>query len=169
MAVYMVPITRGADGVKVKIVFVASAVIGPDTPGDTVKVVVLMVAGFIALLNVALMRVVGQGVEAAAGRTDVTVGGVSWPPGFPAFPFLSGSPHPTTKTASRNAEIQILLTFNLRISFPSSPGDKAAQTASPYRRIYYRPLSILDYPYTSACPSPVQVVWNSLFNLECVV
>ncbi len=62
VAVYIVPTTRGADGVKVKVVFVVSAVIAPDTFGETVKVPVFTVAGFIVLLNVALTNVVGQAV-----------------------------------------------------------------------------------------------------------
>src|SRR5258708_1378191 len=84
----------------------------------------LIVAGFIALLNVAVITAgVGQTrVEPAAGVSEVTVGGGSGSPGLPAFPFLSESPPPaTTRTPSRNAEIQMLLTFNLRISFSSSP------------------------------------------------
>jgi hypothetical protein len=87
--------------------------------------VVLIVPGFIALLNVAVITAtLGQTrVEPFGGVTEVTVGGVR---GLPALPgFLSGSPHPATKAASRNAEIQILLTMNLRISFSSSRSYKA--------------------------------------------
>jgi hypothetical protein len=92
-------------------------------PAVKVNVVVSIVAGFIALLNVAVITTgVGQTrVEPAAGVTEVTVGGVSGSPGFPAFAFLSESPHPATRAAARNAEIQMLLTFNLLISFSSSP------------------------------------------------
>ena len=146
VAVYRVEgvTTSGLDGVSVKVVFVESAVMGPDTPGATVNVVELMVAGFIGLLNVAEIRVLGHGPEAPAGRTEITVGGVNWSPGFDAFGFLSASPpHPATKTASKNAEIQILLTFNLRISFPSSAGDTASETTNHNRDIYYRALFIL--------------------------
>jgi len=73
------------------------------------------------LLNVAVITAwMGQTrVEPAAGVTDVTVGGVSGSRGFPAFAFLSESLHPATRAATRNAEIQMLLTFNLRISFSS--------------------------------------------------
>jgi hypothetical protein len=82
-----------------------------------------IVAGFIALLKVALMMtpLLGQTpVEAFSGVTESTVGGVVGAPGFPAFPFLSESPHPATKAASRNAEIHTLPTINLRIGFSSS-------------------------------------------------
>ena len=94
-------------------------------PEVKVNVEVLIVAGFIALLNVALITAeLGQmRVAPFAGLTEVTVGGVSGLPGSPAF--VSGSPHPAIKTANRNAGIQILLTFNLRISFSSSPSYKA--------------------------------------------
>jgi hypothetical protein len=89
-------------------------------PGPVkVKVVVLTVAGFIALLKVALMIIplFGQTpVEAFSGVTEITVGGVVGAPGFPAFPFLSESLHPATRAASRKAEIQVLPNVNLRIS-----------------------------------------------------
>jgi hypothetical protein len=93
-------------------------------PGPVkVKEVISIVAGFMGLLKVALMTtpLLGQTpVEAFRGVTERTVGGVSGAPGFPALPFLSESPHPATKAASRNAEIHILLTNNLRITFSSS-------------------------------------------------
>src|ERR1700686_1259929 len=95
--------------------------LAPPAP-VTVKVVVLIVPGFIALLKVALMMtpLLGQTpVEAFSGVTDSTEGGVVGAPGFPAFPFLSESPHPATRAASRHAEIQILLTITLRISVSS--------------------------------------------------
>ena len=131
VAVYIVPATRGLDGVKVKIVFVGSAVIGPDTPGVTVKVVALIVAGFIALLNVALTRVLEQAVvEPASGTTESTVGGLRGEVVLPA----SGSPQPATETASKSAAIKILLTFNLRISFSSSPSYKAFHASMNRRR-----------------------------------
>jgi hypothetical protein len=92
-------------------------------PGPVrVKVVVSIVAGFMGLLKVAPMirPLLGQTlVEAFSGVTEITVGGVVGAPGLPAFPFLSESPHPATTAASRNAEINILLTINLRISFSS--------------------------------------------------
>jgi hypothetical protein len=64
------------------------------------------------------------------GVTEVTVGGVRGAPGFDAVEFLSGSPQPRTATASKNASIQILPTFNFRISFSSLPSCKAFQTVS---------------------------------------
>ena len=119
---------RGLDGVNVKVVFVESAVIVPVTPGDTVKVEALIVAGFIALLNVAVTRVVGQGVEAPAGRTEIAVGGVRGDVGLPGF--LSGSPHPTIATARINAGIHTLETFVLRISFPLHPVTRLRKLAA---------------------------------------
>jgi hypothetical protein len=133
--------------VAVKVVFTARELMGvkvatrpaesretvPATlPLGAVKVNVagLIVAGFIALLNVAVITArLGQTrVEPSGGVTEVTVGGVKGLPGFPGF--LSASPHPTITTADRNAAIQILLTFDLRISFSSSPSYKAFNTAS---------------------------------------
>jgi len=94
-----------------------------DPPGPAkVNVVAgeLIVAGFIALLNVAVTGVVRQApVEPSGGVTEVTVGGVKGEVAPPVL--LSESLHPAIATASRNAGIQILLTFNLRISFSSSP------------------------------------------------
>jgi hypothetical protein len=97
----------------------------------TVKVETVIVAGFIGLLNVAVITaVLGQtSVEPSGGVTDVIVGGVSGLPGFPAFPafaFLSESLHPATRAASRNAEIQILVTLALCISFSCSTADNAS-------------------------------------------
>jgi hypothetical protein len=89
-----------------------------------VNVEVLIVAGFICLLNVALITaMLGQRrVKPFVGVTETTVGAVK---GLPGPPATSGSPHPATNAASRNAEIQILLTMNLRISFSSSRSYKA--------------------------------------------
>ena len=88
-----------------------------------------MVVGFIALLKVAVITAgLGQTrVEASGGVTEVTVGGVNGSPGFPAALVPQ---HPARTTANRNAEnaeIQVLLTFNLRIRFSSSslPSDRA--------------------------------------------
>ena len=116
-----------AGGVKVAIVPVESRATVPVTlpPGPLkVNVVVLIVAGFIALLNVAvIIATLGQTrVEPFGGVTEATAGGVR---GEPGPPLLSESPHPPTKAASRNAEIQILPTMNLRISFSSSRSYKA--------------------------------------------
>src|SRR5436305_8594667 len=69
-----------------------------------------MVAGFIALLNVALiMAVLGQTPTLPfSGVTEVTVGGVPGEPAAAAF-CLSGSLHPMAKMRSRNAVNRILL------------------------------------------------------------
>jgi hypothetical protein len=70
-----------------------------------VKVVVLIVAGFIALLNIAVTTVLGQIPEDPfGGSTDAatTVGGIKL--GFVPL-FLSGSPHPAITMAKRNARI----------------------------------------------------------------
>jgi hypothetical protein len=125
-----------AGGVKVAILVVASYATVPVTapPGPVkVNVEVLIVAGFIALLNIAVIIVtLGQTtVEPAVGVSEVTVGAVR---GLPGPPPLSESPHPAARTANRNAEIQILLTFNLRISFSSSPSDKAFHASMNRRR-----------------------------------
>jgi len=132
VAVYIVPATRGLDGVKVKIVFVGSAVIGPDTPGVTVKVVALIVAGFIALLNVTLTAVLEQAVvEPASGTTESTVGGLR---GEVAPPALSESLHPAITmaiaAANRNAGIKFFRFFKLRISFSSLHTCKAFPASS---------------------------------------
>jgi hypothetical protein len=90
---------------------------------------VSIVAGFMALLKVALMTtpLLGQTpVEAFSGVTESTVGGVVGAVAVPAFPFLSESPHPAPRAASRNAEIQILITFALCISFSCSTADYAS-------------------------------------------
>jgi hypothetical protein len=80
-------------------------------------VVLLMVAGFMGLLNVALMMAV-LGHTAGlplTGVSEVTVGAVRGAPGFPAPAFLSESPQPAMTAANRNAGIQILANFNVRI------------------------------------------------------
>ena len=67
---------RGLDGVKVKIVSVTSWVMVPVTPGVTVKVVALIVAGFIASLKVAV-RTAREHTPVAPlrGLTETTAGG----------------------------------------------------------------------------------------------
>jgi hypothetical protein len=87
-------------------------------PVVNVKVVVLIVAGFMALVKVALMTtgLPQVKVDPLSGFTDVTAGGVRGLPGFPAF--TSESPQPAIRTANRNAGIHILPTFNLRITSP---------------------------------------------------
>jgi len=96
---------RLLDGVKVKIVLVVSWVIVPVTPGATVKVVALMVEGFIALLKVAVITALGHMPTAALGGvSEITVGGVR----VGLVPDLSGSLHPAAKMNSRNTVNQIL-------------------------------------------------------------
>jgi len=121
-----------AGGVKVAIVSVESRETVPDTlPLGPLKVnvVVLIVAGFIALLNVAvIIAMLGQTTALPfGGVTVVTAGGVKGEVAPPII--LSGSLHPAMTTANRNAGIQILLTFNLRISFSSSPSYEAFYAA----------------------------------------
>src|SRR5437868_14691617 len=91
-----------------------------DPPAFKVKVEVLMVAGFIALLKVAVTTgVLGQTrVEPAGGVTAITVGGLVGLPG-PALAFLSGSPHPATTKAISDARTRLLATINLRMCFSS--------------------------------------------------
>ena len=77
----------------------------PVTPGLTVKVVVLMVAGFIASLKVAVTSArEHNAVAPLVGVTEITVGGVR-----PEISVLrSGSPHPVTRRSIRNAMNQTL-------------------------------------------------------------
>lgn len=117
-----------AGGVKVAIRPVESRATVPVTfapPVVKVKVAVLIVAGFIVLVNVALIiATLGHTrVDPFRGVTEVTVGGVRAEPGPPLI--ASGSLHPEITTASRNAGIKILLIFKLRISFSSSHASKA--------------------------------------------
>jgi hypothetical protein len=119
-----------------------------------------MVAGFIALLKVAVITAgLGQTkVEASGGVTEVMVGGVRGSPGFPALV----PQHPVRTTANvnaKNAEIQILLTFNLRIRFSSSslPSETAAQIhqfrccwtgtarANRLQRFLHRFIALIDF------------------------
>ena len=81
----------------------------PLTPGVTLNVVVLMVAGFIASLKMAVTFALVMAT--LLGDTEVTVGGVR--PGIFAW---SGSPHPVTNMSIRNAVNQALLVFSLRTS-----------------------------------------------------
>jgi hypothetical protein len=78
-----------------------------------VKVVALMVAGFIALLKAAVTIVSVQApVEPLSGATVVTKGGVR-----PAFaPVLSGSLHAVAIMSSKNDVKQIVFAPYLRIS-----------------------------------------------------
>jgi hypothetical protein len=126
VALKRVPGARLPEGVKVATMVAAMYVTVPDTlapPAVKVNVFapaeVLIVAGFIALLNVAVIMgaLLGQ-TRVPFGVTESTVGAAVGEVGPPP---TSGSPHPAITTANRNAGIQILLTFNLRISFSSSP------------------------------------------------
>jgi hypothetical protein len=77
-------------------------------PGPiNVNVEVVIVAGFIALLNVALIMAVLPQTPVVAGVTRMTEG--------VAIPFLSESPHPATKLSKRSTVIQILLLLWVRI------------------------------------------------------
>jgi hypothetical protein len=130
-AVYWVFSARGLEGVKVATRFAESRETVPvtgDAPAN-VKVPVLIVAGFMALLNVAETKAPWQmPVEAPAGITETTVGGVRL--GFPVPGLLVVPQHPANTKANRNAGVQILLTFNFRISFSSLPSCTAFQTVS---------------------------------------
>jgi hypothetical protein len=121
VAVYGVLSARRFEGVKVATVSVASRATVPMTavpPVANLKVPVLIVEGFIALLKVAVTTAPWQmPVAAPAGTTETTVGGVVGEVGPPAV--LSGSPQPANAAVKRNAGIQILPTFDLRISFSS--------------------------------------------------
>ena len=122
----MVFSARGFAGVKVATRPVESRATVPITavaPAANLKVPVVIVAGFMALLKVAVTTAPWQtAVAAPAGTTETTVGGVTEEVGPPVL--LSGSPHPTNATASKNDGIQILPTVNLCISFSSSPSSK---------------------------------------------
>ena len=88
-------------------------------PGPVnVKVVPLIVAGFIARLKVALTGALGHApVEALRGVTEVVVGGMR--PGL-----APGLQHPGLKMRSKNADNQILALLYLRMTvnllFPGS-------------------------------------------------
>jgi hypothetical protein len=115
---------RGAVGVKVATFVAATYVTLPGTAvpfAVNLNVVVLIVAGFIALLNVAVMTAVLGHTRRVplGGVTAVTIGGATGSVGLNAAP--SGSPHPGVKaaTASSNAVIKTLLSFNLFIYISS--------------------------------------------------
>ena len=92
------------EGVKVKMVLEASWVKVPVTPGATVKVAALMVATFMALLNVAVTKVLGHAPKApVGGAMEITVGGIR-----SGFLKRSGSPHPVTKVIIRSAVNHVL-------------------------------------------------------------
>jgi hypothetical protein len=77
----------------------------------------LIVAGFIALLNVAVTSAVfGQKrVEPAGGVTAVTVGAVWGAAGSAAFGFRLGLQHPVAKPTNRSARNKILWLLCIRM------------------------------------------------------
>jgi len=82
-------------------------------PDVNVKVVLLIDAGFIALLKVAVTIVLGHASTAPlGGATEITVAGTK--PGL--VPVLSGSLHPVATMSSRNAGNQILGLLYLRMT-----------------------------------------------------
>lgn len=91
-------------------------------PGPArVKVIELIVVGFIATLKLAVTNwVTGTPVARFAGFVEVTVGTMST---------VCSRPHPDIAKVSRNAGIQVLPTCNMRISFSSSPSYKTFKTA----------------------------------------
>jgi len=103
-------------------------------PVANVNVVVLMVAGFMALVKDALITtgLPHVNTEPFRGFGEITAGGVRGSPGFPAR--VSASPQPASRPAIRNAGIQTLLDFDLRISFSPSTPYKAFPTADSCRR-----------------------------------
>src|ERR1700687_1582653 len=74
----MVLTARLLDGVKVKIVLDASWVTVPVTPGVTVKVVMLMVAGSIACGKMAATTMLGQTPAEPLGGITERGGGGAW-------------------------------------------------------------------------------------------
>jgi hypothetical protein len=88
-------------------------------PAANVNVVAgeMIVAGFMALLNVAVTAAPWQMPETPApGFTETTVGGVTGEPGFPTPEFLSGSLHAVVTMSSKNAGNHILEVLNLRMT-----------------------------------------------------
>lgn len=122
--------SRAVEGVKVAIsvadTYDTVPVTSPPAMEETMNVDVLIVAGFIALLKVAVITAVlgHTRVEPAGGVTAVTVGGVSGASGFPDPAILSGSLQPAIRAANKNAERKISINFTLRISFSSPPSSK---------------------------------------------
>ena len=108
----------------------------PVPPVVNVNVVVLIVAGFMALVKVALMTtgLPQVNVDPVSGFTEVTAGGVRGLPGFAAAEFASGSLQPASRPATRNAVTQTLVNFNLRISFSPSTRYMAFHIADTCRR-----------------------------------
>ena len=117
---------RLAEGVKVATLVDELYVTCPETfvaPGPvTVNVALVIVAGFMALLNVAVIRtVLGQTrVDVSSGVTEVTVGGGKGSVWLPVPAFLSVSLQLAIVMTKKIATIQILLIFNLGIGFSPS-------------------------------------------------
>src|SRR5271169_622617 len=102
-------------------------------PATNVNVPVLMVAGFIALLKLAVTAAPWQmPVTPPTGTTEVTAGAVRLGGGPPLLE--SGSLHPESRTANRSAGIKIFLIFKLRISFSSSHTCRAIHVEPRYRK-----------------------------------
>jgi hypothetical protein len=77
---------------------------GAEAGPVSVKVVALMVDGFMALLKVAVTAALAQAPLAPlGGATEITAGAVT--PGL--LPLLSESPHPVAKMRSNSAAYQI--------------------------------------------------------------
>jgi hypothetical protein len=102
-AVYVVLIASGLVGAKVAVVPVAAYVTVPGTgvaPCARVKVVVVIVAGSIALLNVAVtLRLTDTLMSLLAGLVEVTVGGPDGDIGPPSGPTPVGDPLKSTTFA----------------------------------------------------------------------
>jgi hypothetical protein len=82
-------------------------------PELSVNVEVVMVAGFIGLLNVAVITLLGQ--RPVAGVVAVTVGGVSGSPGPPFL--LSESLQPANAAAKKTAGIKTFVIIDALIRF----------------------------------------------------
>ena len=94
------------------------------------KVPLLIDAGFIALLKVAVTIVLGQTPTAPlGGATDVTVGGRR----LGLVPVLSGSPHPAQKVSSKNAMNHVVALLYLRMTVILLP----LGSTSPHSRILH--------------------------------
>jgi hypothetical protein len=121
----MVPVYSvfaASDAAGVNVAVVPAYATAPDTgaaPGPVnVNVVVLIVAGAITVLNVAVTVVFSSTpVAPFAGDVATTTGDT----GLKAC----SRPHPAAKATNTNASNTIFPILNLRISFSCSTGDKA--------------------------------------------
>jgi hypothetical protein len=76
----------------------------------SVKVAPVIVAGFIALLKVAVIMVLGHAPTSPfGGATEITVGGRR----LGLVPVLSGSPHAAQETSNRNAMNHVVASLYL--------------------------------------------------------